>query len=71
MNKGLRLDYVVCSESLFGGGSGEGMGKQKRGKDGSVATAGGVIVHDCFQLDKTTVGLSDHCPVGVTLRLPT
>lgn len=47
------------------------MGKQKRGKDGPVAAAEGIVVRDCFQLDKTTVGLSDHCPVGVTLHLPT
>lgn len=71
MNKGLRLDYVLCSKSLFGDGLRERMGKQKRGKDGPVAAAEGIVVRDCFQLDKTTVGLSDHCPVGVTLHLPT
>ncbi|CAM9202037.1 unnamed protein product, partial [Laminaria digitata] len=27
------------------------------------------VVHDAFVLDRDTVGVSDHCPVGVVLRL--
>lgn len=27
------------------------------------------VVHDAFVLDRDTVGISDHCPVGVVLRL--
>lgn len=48
---------------------GEGKGKRKGGgKKAKAAT--GVVVHECFILDKATVGLSDHCPIGITLRLP-
>lgn len=27
------------------------------------------VVHDAFVLDRDTIGISDHCPVGVVLRL--
>lgn len=69
-NKGLRLDYFVCSDSIFeegdkGGGKEGGKKKKKKAKAGT-----GVVVHECFILDKATVGLSDHCPIGLTLRLP-
>eukprot|EP00752_Nemacystus_decipiens_P006512 g5864.t1 len=65
-NKGLRLDYFVCSDSMFeegDNGKGKGGGKKARADTG-------VVVHECFILDKATVGLSDHCPIGITLRLP-
>lgn len=39
--------------------------KQKKGGGNDRS----VTVHDCFQLDKATVGLSDHCPVGLVLRI--
>uniref|UniRef100_A0A7S1WYZ2 Endonuclease/exonuclease/phosphatase domain-containing protein n=1 Tax=Tetraselmis chuii TaxID=63592 RepID=A0A7S1WYZ2_9CHLO len=36
--------------------------------DGLTKTAGeGLRLHDCWILDKATVGASDHCPVGVAL----
>lgn len=75
-NKGLRLDYFVCSDSMFetegeGKGEGKGTGGGKKGKAEAKAKAEtGVFVHECFILDKATVGLSDHCPIGITLRLP-
>ncbi|CAM9720188.1 unnamed protein product [Ectocarpus sp. 6 AP-2014] len=35
----------------------------------SRGLVGGDGVHDAFVLDRDTVGVSDHCPVGVVLRL--
>lgn len=65
VNKGLRLDYFVCSKAFFDGklpaGQSKRAGKRKE-------TRSSVAVHDCFLLDAATVGLSDHCPVGLVLR---
>lgn len=41
--------------------------KQKQKEENEASPA--VVVHDCFQLEKTTVGVSDHCPIGLVLRL--
>ncbi|CAM9332080.1 unnamed protein product [Pylaiella littoralis] len=89
-NKGLRLDYFICSSSMFeeeeettGAGSagpapgGKGGGKKRNGGGGrgaekkkkkETAETKKMVVHDCFILEEATVGLSDHCPVGITLR---
>ena len=79
-NKGLRLDYFVCSDSMFEEDKEEGKGEEGKGKRGGKKAKAetktktkaktGVVVHECFILDKATVGLSDHCPIGITLRLP-
>ncbi|CAN0083680.1 unnamed protein product, partial [Hapterophycus canaliculatus] len=60
-NKGLRLDYFVAASKAAAA----------RGKRGGLkqGTTGAVVVHDCFVLDAATPKLSDHCPVGLTLRL--
>lgn len=91
-NKGLRLDYFVCSNSIFEEKDTEkkkddegtattkatakpATNRAARGKGGGgikKGTAETVVVHvhDCFVLETATPKLSDHCPVGLTLRLP-
>ena len=49
-NKGLRLDYFLCSPALF-------------------EESAPVVVHDVWHDVKSTKGVSDHCPIGLTLRL--
>lgn len=57
VNRGMRLDYCLASRVLVDGGV-------------ENATVGeGGVVHDAFVLDRETVGVSDHCPVGVVFRL--
>lgn len=95
VNKGLRLDYFICSSSMFeegttgaeasgtadtavagakgggkkkSGGVGGGAAKKNNNKKTMTAATKKMVVHDCFNLDKATVGLSDHCPIGITLR---
>ncbi|CAM9841926.1 unnamed protein product [Ectocarpus sp. 12 AP-2014] len=76
VNRGLRLDYFVCSNAVFEEGAAEGgqakatarraKGSAPKGKGATGAK--GMVVHDCFMLDEATVGVSDHCPIGITLR---
>lgn len=54
VNRGMRLDYCLASPKLANGDF----------RNGDVG-----CVHDAFVLDQDTVGVSDHCPVGVVLRL--
>lgn len=73
-NKGLRLDYFLCSSGLFvEAGEEPSRGQRSKTKERRAGrgtpTEHEVSVHDCFQLDKATVGLSDHCPVGLVLRV--
>ena len=35
----------------------------------TLANGDSGVVHDAFVLDRETIGISDHCPVGVVLRL--
>ncbi|CAM9091466.1 unnamed protein product [Scytosiphon promiscuus] len=57
VNRGMRLDYCLASRALVGGGA-------------DIDTAGEKgELHDAFVLDRETVGVSDHCPVGVVFRL--
>ncbi|CAE7498519.1 ARP, partial [Symbiodinium microadriaticum] len=74
VNKGLRLDYFMCSHSLFceqqrGVGSSEegectGDGVQRRVDDVPVP---GVL--DSYILHEDTLGCSDHCPIMLVMRL--
>ena len=42
------------------------------GEAGEAGEAGGprLCLHDSYVLDQATVGVSDHAPVGLVLRLP-
>jgi len=53
-NRGLRLDYFICSGDLFPHSSGG---------------EGGPQVVDSFIVHEDTVGCSDHCPIMLTLRI--
>ena len=48
-NKGLRLDYFVCSQDLTEGN--------------------GLEINDCYILHDECEGVSDHCPVVLTLKI--
>lgn len=54
---------------LGGGGGASAGGKNTGGQKMKMAKASTpeVVVHDCFQLEAATVGLSDHCPIGLVL----
>ena len=65
VNKGLRLDYFVCSAPLCHGMSGDGDPASTEGKGSS----GAVRAHDTYILHDATVGVSDHAPVGLVLAL--
>lgn len=54
VNRGMRLDYCLASPRLV---------------NGDFANGDVGCVHDAFVLDQDTVGVSDHCPVGVVIRL--
>ena len=54
-NKGIRLDYFICSPDLFP--DGDSSSKESRLK-----------VHDTYILPADTVGCSDHCPVALVLE---
>ena len=49
-NKGLRLDYFVCSQDL-------------------VTQGAGPKIHDCYILQDECEGVSDHCPLVLTLKV--
>jgi exonuclease III len=63
VNKGLRLDYFLCSPDMYGGGG--------DCDDNTAAAAAAVVpsVFDCYQLPFATVGVSDHCPVVLVLEM--
>lgn len=66
VNRGMRLDYCLASRALVGSGGGaEGNGEAGEGGE----WGGRGVLHDAFVLDRDTVGVSDHCPVGMVLRL--
>ena len=63
VNKGLRLDYFLCSEGMMEGLKGGGDGKA--GEGGAGGAGQGMRVHDSYVLDQATVGVSDHAPIGL------
>lgn len=61
-NKGLRLDYFICSQRLF----------DSYEATEATETAEGerkVRVHDSYILHEETRGCSDHCPVMLVLEI--
>jgi exonuclease III len=56
VNCGIRLDYFICSPSLFPSATAS--------NDGKVPA---IRVHDSYILHQDTVGASDHCPVILVL----
>lgn len=71
VNRGMRLDYCLASRALVrnGGGADGQRGGEGVARGGGGEAGGRGVVHDAFVLDRDTVGVSDHCPVGVVLRL--
>lgn len=55
VNKGLRLDYFLCSRTLF----------RKEEEDGGLP----LEVIDSSIVHEDTVGCSDHCPILLTLKI--
>lgn len=60
-NKGLRLDYFICSDNMFP--------DTAAGASTGSAVSRTVTVHDSYILHEDTVGCSDHCPVVLVARL--
>lgn len=59
-NKGIRLDYFICSRDLF----------PPTAEDAeSEAKTSPVLAHDSYILHKDTVGCSDHCPVVLVVKI--
>ena len=50
VNKGLRLDYFICSEDL-------------------IDSTNDVCIHDCYILQDECEGISDHCPLLLTVKV--
>jgi exonuclease III len=80
-NKGVRLDYFLCSGDMYPGtaeGSTEGDEEQATG-EGVAASAETALVplpvkeerkvqvYDAYILHEDTVGYSDHCPIVLVL----
>ena len=67
VNKGLRLDYFVLSKQMA-----EGV-EPRDGTEPSVDQGkpqpGGPKLHDCYVLNETTQGVSDHAPIVLQLAL--
>jgi exonuclease III len=62
-NKGIRLDYFICSNDMFPAADGSAeVGETKAGKRT-------VQVHDSYILHADTVGSSDHCPVMLVVKM--
>jgi exonuclease III len=62
-NKGIRLDYFICSKDMFPAAEGSADGK------GTKSTESVVQVHDSYILHADTVGCSDHCPVMLVVKV--
>lgn len=82
VNRGIRLDYFVCSESILppitttdDSCSGviegeEGVPAPRTVTPATNSTAQQLQVYDSYILYEDTVGCSDHCPVMLVLTLP-
>jgi exonuclease III len=65
-NKGLRLDYFICSKSLFMSPSElESEGCESR----EVSSSSRALVRDCTILHEFGIGTSDHCPISLFLQI--
>ena len=62
-NKGIRLDYFICSPDMFS--VAEGGEVETETEDARTR----VLVHDSYILHKETVGCSDHCPVVLVVKM--
>jgi len=54
-NRGIRLDYFICSKSMVEGGD--------------ASEPPHPSLYDCYHLQDDTLGCSDHCPVMLVLKL--
>jgi exonuclease III len=75
-NRGLRLDYFVCSSALF-----PHLPKDAADVEAEVSGGGSGVVRvpdalekpvlwDSFIVESQVPGVSDHCPVGAVVLLP-
>ena len=81
VNRGLRLDYFVCSNDLFDSAKGSGMGDSSSGSGSSSSSSSGnrkrsaaevsgvARIVDSFILVDDTLGYSDHAPVVLILQV--
>jgi exonuclease III len=77
VNKGLRLDYFMCSKSLFavqqmGRTEEDAKGAAEEREGGTARNVDDVPspgVVDSFILHEDTVGVSDHCPIMLVMKL--
>lgn len=58
-NKGLRLDYFMCSKTIF----------PRSVDEGSSSSERQVVVRDCGILHEFGIGCSDHCPITLALQI--
>jgi len=70
-NRGLRIDYFMCSRSLFPPGESPSEESQNDNKEGAESQNDNKVVEvlDSSILFDDAVGCSDHCPLLLTLRL--
>jgi exonuclease III len=85
-NRGLRLDYFVCSSAMFPHAP-KPAATAAAAVDGNAVAAGGdgddvtgvvrvadakekAVLWDSFIVEKQVPGVSDHCPVGAVVLLP-
>ncbi|CAN0341958.1 unnamed protein product [Discosporangium mesarthrocarpum] len=62
-NTQTQRDKTDQSDHTDEAAQGRGQGHQGQGKEGFPK------VLDCFLMDRATIGMSDHCPVGLVLTL--
>jgi len=71
VNRGIRLDYFICSKSMFPSSVGvEGAASGARTIVKSTSPVTKPTVRDSYILFEDTVGLSDHAPVVLTIEVP-
>jgi exonuclease III len=63
VNKGLRLDYFVCSNDMF-----PNINEDKIPNQAAAITKAPSMVLDCFILHDDTIGSSDHCPIALIVE---
>lgn len=71
-NRGLRLDYFVCSGDLFPprpAALDDVAGKDQPPAAAVASPAASLQVVDSFIVHDETVGCSDHCPIGLVVKL--